>query len=137
MLHSYSATELIMKRFVLCLTVSALLFSAFAAFADEGMWLFTAPPKDKIKSKYHFEITQQWLDHLRLASVKPGGGSASFVSPDGLVFTNHHIGRGCIHDVSTPDKDYMKLGFYAKTWQEEPKCPGMSLLNLQDIKDVT
>jgi hypothetical protein len=126
-----------MKRFVLCLTVSVLLFSGFSAFADEGMWLFNAPPKDKIKAKYNFEITQQWLDHLRLASVKPGGGSASFVSPDGLVFTNHHIGRGCIHDVSTPEKDYMKLGFYAKTREEEPKCPGMSLLNLQDITDVT
>lgn len=126
-----------MKRFLLCLTVCALMFDGLTAFADEGMWLFNAPPKDKIKSKYKFEITQPWLDHLRLASVKPGGGSASFVSPDGLVFTNHHIGRGCIHDVSTPDKDYMKLGFYAKTREEEPKCPGMTMLNLQDIKDVT
>lgn len=126
-----------MKRLVFCLIVSLLMFSGLAAFADEGMWLFNAPPKDKIKAKYNFEITQQWLDHLRLASVKPGGGSASFVSPDGLVFTNHHIGRGCIHDVSTPEKDYMKLGFYAKTREEEPKCPGMSLLNLQDITDVT
>lgn len=126
-----------MKKLVLCLTVSALLFGSLAALADEGMWLFNAPPKDKIKSKYKFEITQEWLTHLQLASVKPGGGSASFVSPDGLVFTNHHIGRGCIHDVSTPDKDYMKLGFYAKTREEEPKCPGMSLLNLQEIKDVT
>lgn len=126
-----------MKKLVLCLTVSALLFGSLAALADEGMWLFNAPPKDKIKSKYKFEITQAWLTHLQLASVKPGGGSASFVSPDGLVFTNHHIGRGCIHDVSTPDKDYMKLGFYAKTREEEPKCPGMSMLNLQEIKDVT
>ena len=126
-----------MKKFVLCLTVSALLFGSLVAFADEGMWLFNAPPKDKIKSKYNFEITQEWLTHLQLASVKPGGGSASFVSPDGLVFTNHHIGRGCIHDVSTPDKDYMKIGFYAKTREEEPKCPGMSLLNLQGITDVT
>jgi hypothetical protein len=100
------------------------------------MWLYNAFPKDKVKAKYNFEVKQQFLDHLRLSSVRMGA-SASFVSPDGLVFTNHHVGAGCIHNISTGDKDYMKNGFYAKTRAEEAKCPGMEVSILTDIKDVT
>jgi Peptidase S46 len=126
-----------MKRTVLFLAIIAVLSSSLAVLADDGMWLFTAPPKKQIKAKYKFDITQQWLDELRLASVKPGGCSASFVSPDGLVFTNHHCARACTHDVSTAEHDYMKEGFYAATRDVEPKCTGMALQNLIDIKDVT
>jgi hypothetical protein len=108
------------------------------AIADEGMWLYNAPPKDAIKAKYGFELTQQWLDYIRLSSVRfNNGGSGSFVSPDGLTFTNHHVGAECVHQLSTGGHDYIKTGFYAKTQAEEPKCPDLELNQLVAIEDVT
>ncbi len=126
-----------MKKVVLCVALVALILSAAFAVADEGMWPYNAVPKAKIKAKYGVDLTQAWLDHLQLASVKFPGGSGSFVSPDGLIFTNHHIGRGCTHAISTAEHDYMKEGFYAKTRETEPKCPGLEVMTLQEIKDVT
>ncbi len=105
-------------------------------FADEGMWLFNAFPSAMVKAKYGFEPTQAWLDHLRLSSVRMGA-SASFVSADGLVFTNHHVGARCVHDLSVNGKDYIKNGFYAPTEAQEPKCPGIELNVLEGIEDVT
>jgi hypothetical protein len=102
------------------------------------MWLYNAPPKDKIKAKYGFELTQQWLDHVRLSSVRfNNGGSGSFVSADGLTFTNHHVGAGCVQQLSTEGHDYIKTGFYAKTQAEEAKCPNLELNQLVGIDDVT
>ena len=122
------------------LSVFLILFSlvlASLAFADEGMWLFNAFPKDKVKAKYGFEPSQEWLDHVRLSSARAPNGSSSFVSADGLIFTNHHIAQGCVHDLSTGGKDYMKNGFYAPTRAEESKCPGVEFVVLQGIEDVT
>ncbi len=111
---------------------------AGTSFADEGMWLFNKAPVDKIKARYGFTPTQQWLDHVRLGSVRfNNGGSGSFVSADGLAFTNHHVGAECVQQLSTKDKDYMKLGYYARTQAEEAKCPDLELNVLQDIEDVT
>ena len=126
-----------MKRFFALILTCAFIFSIFS-FADEGMWLYNEPPKDKIKSKYGFELTQQWLDHIRLSSVRfNNGGSGSFVSPDGLTFTNHHVGAGCVQQLSTEGHDYIKTGFYAKTQAEEAKCPNLELNQLVGIEDVT
>ena len=108
------------------------------ASADEGMWLFNAPPKDKIKATYGFELTQEWLDHVRLSSVRfNNGGSGSFVSADGLTFTNHHVGAACVQQLSTEGHDYIKTGYYAKTQAEEAKCPNLELNQLVGIEDVT
>ena len=108
------------------------------AFADEGMWLYNAFPKEKVKAKYNFETTRQWLDHVRLSSVRfNNGGSGSFVSADGLTFTNHHVGADCIQKLGTRGTDYMKTGFYAKTQADEAKCPDLELNVLTAIEDVT
>jgi hypothetical protein len=126
-----------MKRFLAVLLVCAFLFSTMAT-ADEGMWLYNAPPKDKIKAKYGFELTQAWLDHVRLSSVRfNNGGSGSFVSADGLTFTNHHVGAACVQQLSSEGHDYIKTGFYAKTQSEEAKCPNLELNQLVNIEDVT
>jgi hypothetical protein len=126
-----------MKRFF-ALALSCAFVCSTAAFADEGMWLYNEAPKDKIKSKYGFEVTQQWLDHVRLSSVRfNNGGSGSFVSPDGLTFTNHHVGAGCVQQLSTEGHDYIKTGFYAKTQADEAKCPNLELNQLVGSEDVT
>jgi hypothetical protein len=122
-------TVLLISLLVLCLGNSI--------YADEGMWLFNAFPKDKVQAKYGFTPDQAWLDHVRLSSARAPNGSSSFVSPDGLIFTNHHIAQECIHDLSTSGKDYMKAGFYAPTRADEAKCPGMEFVVLEDISDVT
>jgi len=121
---------------------SALLFIlilalSFPIYSDEGMWLFNMPPTSYLKTKYNFTLTPEWLEHVQLSSVRFGGASASFVSPDGLVLTNHHVGQGAIQNLSTREKDLMKTGFYARTRQEELKCPGLELRVLQGIEDVT
>ena len=108
------------------------------ALADEGMWLYNAFPKDRVNAQYGFLPTQDWLDHVRLSSVRfNNGGSGSFVSADGLTFTNHHVGADCIQKISKEGTDYMKNGFYAKTQAEEPKCPDLELNVLVGIDDVT
>jgi len=126
-----------MKRYFAVLLVLAFVFSTLAQ-ADEGMWLYNQPPKDRIKAKYGVELTQAWLDHVRLSSVRfNNGGSGSFVSADGLTFTNHHVGAGCVQQLSTEGHDYIKNGFYAKTQAEEAKCPNLELNQLVGIEDVT
>jgi hypothetical protein len=108
------------------------------ALADEGMWLYNNFPKDRVEKQYGFLPTQEWLDHLRLSSVRfNNGGSGSFVSADGLAFTNHHIGADCIEKLGTSGADYMKTSFYAKTRADEAKCPDLELNVLVGIDDVT
>jgi Peptidase S46 len=124
------------KRAVLLILTALLL--AGAATADEGMWLFNAFPAARVKAKYGFEPTQEWLDHVRLSSVRfNNGGSGSYVSSTGLTFTNHHVGAVCVQQLSTGGKDFMKQGFYAKTQAEEARCPDLELNVLQSIEDVT
>ena len=86
------------------------------ASADEGMWLFNNPPRKQLKEKYGFEPTDAWLEHVQKSSVRfNSGGSGSFVSADGLVMTNHHVGADALQKLSTKGKDYVKDGFHAKT----------------------
>jgi hypothetical protein len=108
------------------------------ALADEGMWPFNNVPRAEIKKKYGFEVTDEWLNKVRLASVRfNNGGSGSFVSPNGLVLTNYHIVEDIVGEVSTPEKDLAKEGFVARTRAEEIKAPSLELNVLQSIEDVT
>ena len=109
-----------------------------AALADEGMWPFNNVPKAEIKRKYGFDVTDDWLKKVQLASVRfNSGGSGSFVSADGLVLTNHHIASDTLQKISTPEKDYVKEGFYARTRDQEAKAPDLELNQLFSIEDVT
>src|SRR6202166_1127834 len=125
-----------MKRSILIMC--ALLSLAGIAAADEGMWLFNLPPTAQLKSKYGFDLTKAWLEHTQLSSVRfNNGGSGSFVSADGLTFTNHHVGAACLQQLASGGRDYMKTGCSAKSRAEEAKCPDLELNVLQSIEDVT
>src|SRR5436190_1898622 len=111
---------------------------ATSLFADEGMWLFNSPPLKRFKEEYQFEPTPQWLEHLQKASVRfNSGGSGSFVSANGLVITNHHVGRNTLQKISDAQHNYLRDGFYAKTQAEEIKSTDLELNVLVSIEDVT
>ena len=125
-------------RFYALVLILGFLTAARPSTADEGMWTFDSPPLMQLKDKYNFTPTQQWLDHIRLSSVRfNDGGSGSFVSPNGLVITNHHVAFGQLQKVSTKEKDYVKDGFYAKTQTDELKCPDLELNVLVSMENVT
>ena len=106
--------------------------------ADEGMWTFDNPPTRQIQEKYHYTLTQEWLDHVRLSSARLNdGGSGSFVSPHGLLLTNHHVARGQLQKNSTPEHNYIRDGFYARTQAEEMKSPDLEVDVLMSSEDVT
>src|SRR3954454_17201045 len=102
------------------------------ARADEGMWLLNEPPRRLLKEKYDFDLTDDWLEHARLASVRfNSGGSGGFVSAGGLIVTNHHIGADSLQKLSPKDKDYLRDGYSARTPADELKCPDLELNVLQ------
>src|SRR6516162_4253454 len=105
--------------------------------ADEGMWTFDRPPSQAIQQRYDFTVTKPWLDHLRLSSVRFPEGSGSFVSPNGLVLTNHHVALEQLQKISTPQKNYVADGFYARTRAEELKAADAELDVLISTEDVT
>ena len=121
-------------------TLAILLLALFAmpALSDEGMWLLNDPPRDRLKAQYGFDLTDAWLEHARLASVRfNNGGSGSFVSANGLLITNHHIAADALQKLSTAERDLFRDGFYAKTLADELKCPDLELNVLMSIEDVT
>jgi hypothetical protein len=135
-----------MKRNFLCpaLTLSFALASALTflpgpkAGAEEGMWTFDNPPIKLLEKLYGFKPTQEWLDHIRLSSVRLNdGGSGSFVSPDGLLLTNHHVARGQLQKNSNAEHDYIRDGFYAATAADELRSPDLEVNVLVGMENVT
>jgi hypothetical protein len=124
----------LMLRPLACLLLA---LSAIALRADEGYWLFDDPPTQAIADKYQVTLDSAWLNHLRGAVVKIGGATGSFVSADGLVLTNRHVGEGQLHTLSTRLHNYEENGFYAPTFADELHCQGLEMMVLQSTGNVT
>jgi hypothetical protein len=106
--------------------------------AEEGMWTFDNFPSKTVATKYGFSPSQSWLDHVRASSLRIAGGcSASFISPQGLVMTNHHCVVDCVEQLSTPQQNLVESGFTATAVADERKCPAFELDQLLQIRDVT
>jgi hypothetical protein len=114
------------------------LLTAGLARADEGMWTFNNFPSDLVKTRYGFSPSPEWLTRVQLSVARIAGGcSASFVSPNGLVMTNHHCVRDCVQQLSTPRNDFIVKGFSAASASQERQCPAMEVNKLLKITDVT
>jgi hypothetical protein len=106
--------------------------------ADEGLWTFDNPPSQRLQERYGFTPTQAWLDHVRLSAVRLNdGGSGAFVSPHGLLLTNHHVARRQLENNSTSQKNYLRDGFYAATPDQEMKSPDLEVNVLMSLENVT
>lgn len=120
----------------------ALLFVSLLALpapADEGLWLYNQFPTATVKQKHGLDVETAFLDHLRLASVKIGGGSGAFVSPGGLLLTSRQIAGTCLASLSSPQHDYFRDGFQAPDRASELKCPGMDasvLIKIEEVSDA-
>ena len=133
----YLFSKKFLQRIAIGMFAGSIFFAPLSK-TDEGMWTFDNPPLKQLKDKFGFEPTNEWLDHIRLSSVRfNDGGSGSFISPNGLVLTNHHVALGQLSKVSTKEKDYVKNGFYAATTAEEIKCPDLELNVLISMEDVS
>ena len=119
-----------------CLFV-AIVALPLVGHANEGFWPFNRVPKAAIKQALGVDLSDQWIQRVQQVSVRFPSGSGSFVSPDGLVLTNHHVSLDLLHKLSTPEKDYASKGFVAADRSQEIKLADLELMSLQRIEDVT
>jgi len=112
--------------------------SEYPGLETGKMWTFDQPPLEYWNKRYGFQPTAQWLDHVRLSSLRMNSGcSASFVSAEGLIMTNHHCARACVESSTRPGEDLLGDGFYAAKREDERSCEGLTIDQLQEITDVT
>ena len=112
--------------------------ACFSARADEGMWLFNAVPEERLSRDVGFVPSHTWLNHLQRSAVRfNSGGSGAFVSPNGLVLTNHHVAASSLQKLSTPERNLARDGFLSRSHEEEIRCLDLELNVLRSIEDVT
>jgi hypothetical protein len=114
-----------------------LLALSIPAAADEGMWTFQNFPRATVKEKYGVDIGESWLPRIQRAVTRLSGCTGSFISPQGLVLTNHHCAKDCLAELSSASKDYVGQGFVSNARKEELKCPGEIISVLMDIEEIT
>jgi hypothetical protein len=126
-----------MKRYASAAIAALTVFLCSNAFADEGMWPFHGFPLDKANGTLHTRLDQAWLDKVRTATVRLSNCTASFVSKDGLILTNHHCVEDCLAQLGSKEKSYVEDGFLAKSRDEEKKCQTQIADVLTSMEDIT
>jgi len=112
-------------------------FAVAPVFADEGMWTFDEFPSGAVRQRYGADITSPWLDRVRLSTIRLSNCTASFVSPDGLILTNHHCVEACLAELSSKDRSLVQLGFAAADRRAEQRCPAQLADVLVGSENVT
>jgi hypothetical protein len=126
-----------MKRFASAALAALTVFVCSQSFADEGMWPFHGFPFDKANAALNTNLDQKWLDKVRAATIRLSNCTASFVSKDGLILTNHHCVEACLAELSSKEKSYVEDGFLARTRAEEKKCQTQVADVLTGMEDIT
>ena len=119
--------------------VGLVFLAAVPAFAGEGMWTFDDFPSSAVKQHYGVDITPAWLDHVRLSTIRLTNCTASFVSPEGLILTNHHCVESCLAELSSKDRSLVQLGFAAADRRAEQRCPAQLadvLVGSENVTDI-
>jgi len=102
------------------------------------MWTFENPPKEWIKETYNLDLEDQWFTSVRKSSLRFASWcSASFISPNGLIMTNHHCSRDVVTALQKEGENFDKNGFYATTYEEERKADGLFVEQLIQVADIT
>ena len=126
------------RRLSVAIAVCAVVSVGMLSAGDEGMWTFDNPPVQQLQTQYGFAPSSEWIEHVRLSTVRLNdGGSGSFVSARGLVMTNHHVGLNQVQNLSSPDADYVTRGFYAPSLADEMQAPDLEINVLVSTDDVT
>ena len=123
-------------RLAKALLLPALLV-ALPAWSDEGMWTFHDFPSQLVEEKYGVKITPEWLDRVRKSTVRLANCTASFVSPDGLILTNHHCAASCVDQHSTQERNLLEEGFLARERTEELRCGTQVADVLVAVEEIT
>src|ERR1700743_687917 len=121
-------------RGLLLLAASA---ASLSALANEGMWTFDNFPATAVRQSFGANITPAWLDHVRLSTLRLTNCTASFISPEGLILTNHHCVEACLAELSSKEKSLVELGFHAPARKEEPRCPAQHADILVGTENIT
>jgi len=126
-----------MKKFLLLIAIMICITS----FAQEGMWLLNQIDQLDLKERgLELDIKDIYdpkAPSLNQAIIQLGGGTASFVSPNGLIITNHHVAYGALQRASSVEQDYLTNGFVARNFADEIQAPGIAARLLIEMKDVT
>jgi hypothetical protein len=113
--------------------------ASLPAMANEGMWTFDNFPASAVRQSFGADITPAWLDHVRLSTLRLTNCTASFVSREGLILTNHHCIESCLAELSSKEKSLLELGFRASARTEEQRCPAQHadvLIGTENISDT-
>jgi Peptidase S46 len=111
--------------------------ASLPAMANEGMWTFDNFPASAVRQSFGADITPAWLDHVRLSTLRLTNCTASFVSREGLILTNHHCIESCLAELSSKEKSLLELGFRASARTEEQRCPAQHADVLVGTEDIT
>lgn len=126
-----------MMRWIYAAGAALVVFSGPTAIADDGMWTFHGFPLAKANTALKTKLDPAWLDRVRSATVRIASCTGSFVSPEGLILTNHHCIESCLAELSSKEKSYVEDGYLAKSREEEKRCQTQVADVLTEMEDIT